>query len=87
MDPAAVSVAKSKAEQLKARYREEAEHAHQRDRLDSTGEKHKKAILDGGTFKDLAVLASLDLLPSGTFGAIQHHLAGVRTCLGSRRNR
>ena len=65
VDPAAVSVAKSKAEQLKARYREEAEHAHQRDRLDSAGENHKKAILDGGTFKDLAALASLELLPSG----------------------
>ena len=81
VDAAAVSVAKNKAEQLKARYREEAEHAHQRDRLDSAGEKHKKAVLDGGTFKDLAALASLDLLPSGTFGAMRHHLAAVRTCL------
>ena len=81
VDAAAVSAAKSKAEQLKARYREEAEHAHQRDRLDSSGEKHKKAILDGGTFKDLAALASLELLPSGTFGVMQQHLAGIGTCL------
>ncbi|MFN2469626.1 MAG: DUF6079 family protein [Gaiellaceae bacterium] len=81
VDPAAASVAKSKAEKLKARYREEAEHAHQRDRLDSAGENHKKAILDSGTFKDLAALASLELLPSGTFGAMQQHLAAIGTCL------
>ena len=81
VDPAAVSTAKSKADQLKTRYREEAQHAHQRDRLDSAGEKHKKSILDGATFKDLAALASLELLPSGTFGVMQQHLAGIGTCL------
>ena len=81
LDAVAVSAARSKAEQLKARYREEAEHAHQRDRLDSSGEKHKKTILEGGTFKDLAALASLELLPSGTFGVMQQHLAGIGTCL------
>src|SRR5262249_34465590 len=57
------------------------EHAHQRDRLDAAGEQHKKAVLDGGTFKDLAALASLELLPSGTFGVLQQHLAAIGTCL------
>jgi Family of unknown function (DUF6079) len=81
VDPAAVSLAKGRAEELKARYREEAEHAHQRDRLDASGEKHKKAILGSDTFKDLAGLASLELLPAGTFGAMQQRLAGIGTCL------
>lgn len=81
VDPAAVSAVKGKAEKLKARYRDEAEHAHQRDRLDAAGEKHKKTILDGAAFKDLAALASLELLPSGTFGGMQRDLAGIGTCL------
>jgi hypothetical protein len=81
LDSAAVSAAKSKAEKLKACYREEAERAHQRDRLDSAGEIHKKAILDGDVFKDLAALASLELLPSGTFGVMQQRLAVIGTCL------
>ncbi|MEJ7784641.1 MAG: DUF6079 family protein [Solirubrobacteraceae bacterium] len=81
LDPAAVSAVKNRADQLKARYREEAEHAHQRDRLDSAGEKHKKTIIDGATFKELAALAGLELLPSGMFGGMQQQLAGIGTCL------
>jgi hypothetical protein len=81
IDPAAVSALRSQAEKLKAKYREEAERAHQRDRLDAAGEAHKKAVLEGDVYKDLASLSSLELLPSGTFGALQQRLAGIGTCL------
>lgn len=81
IDAAAVSTVRSRAEQLKERYREAAEHAHQRDRLDATGEQSKKSILAGDTFKDLAELAVLELLPSGVFGELRQRLAGLVTCL------
>ena len=35
----------------------------------------------GGTIQGSRGLASLELLPSGTFGGSQQHLAGIGTCL------
>lgn len=81
IDASAVSEVRSKAEQLKAHYREEAERAHQRDRLDASGEQHKQQILNGEEFKDLAALKSIELLPAGQFGSLQQRLAGIGTCL------
>jgi hypothetical protein len=81
VESAAVSAVRSRAEQLKDRYREAAEHAHQRDRLDAAGEQVKKAVLASDTFRDLAELAVLELLPSAVFGELQQRLAGLVTCL------
>jgi hypothetical protein len=79
-DKTAATEVKRTLEALKESYRTLAIERHTRDRLTTAGDRRKQDLINSPTYRDLQVLSSVQLLPSGQFAALQHRLAGIRAC-------
>lgn len=80
-DAANVASNRTKGEDLRKRFAEEAVRAHTRNRLDGEGDARKRAVLEGATYRDLGKLAAVSILPVGRFGSLQTELASIQSCL------
>jgi len=79
-DPQRVAALRAAGDDLRRRFAEEATRAHERDRLDGTGDDRKRQVLEGDAYRDVKRLAAVSLLPGGRFGALEQRLLGVGTC-------
>ena len=54
--------------------------AHDRDRLDGAGDERKRRIRESDTYRGLARLATIELLPGGRHAALEQKLIDLGTC-------
>ena len=79
-DRASAGALRASGEQLRQRFAELAVAAHARDRLDGAGDERKRRLYEGATYRGLARLATIELLPGGRHAALAQKLIDLRTC-------
>ena len=79
-DRSTAGALRASGEQLRQRFAEQVVAAHSRDRLDGAGDDRKRRILESETYKSLAHLATIELLPGGHHGALEQKLIDLKTC-------
>lgn len=80
LNKTAAASARQSAEDLRTQYRSYAVERHTAERLPASGDTEKQALVNGPAWSDLAKLSTVELLPSGQFGDLDHRLLGLVAC-------
>lgn len=80
LDKNAAASARQAAEDLRTQYRAYAVERHTAERLPASGDTEKQALVNGPAWADLTKLSTVELLPSGQFGDLDHRLVGLVAC-------
>jgi len=80
LDKNAAAATRQAAEDLRTEYRSYAVERHTAERLPASGDSDKQSLVNGGAWGDLTKLSTVELLPSGQFGDLDHRLVGLVAC-------
>lgn len=80
LDKNAAASARQAADDLRTEYRAYAVERHTAERLPASGDTEKQALVNGPAWTDLTKLSTVELLPSGQFGDLDHRLVGLVAC-------